>query len=75
MVWLEWIKYISWFYYGYSALLVNQWSGVTDISCNGTVPLSDTMSSELKPVCISTGEQVLANYSIDQVTYTVCPKK
>merc|ERR1719445_63730 len=31
--WLSWIKYISWFHYGYSALVINQWSGVTNITC------------------------------------------
>lgn len=40
-VYLNWMKYLSWFMYSNEALLINQWDGVTDIeySCqypNGT---------------------------------------
>ncbi|XP_054160067.1 protein white-like [Oppia nitens] len=28
---LIWIKYISWFYYGYESLVINQWDGVDNI--------------------------------------------
>ena len=31
--WLVWVKYLSWFQYGFSALMINQWTGVTDITC------------------------------------------
>ena len=30
-VWLEWLKYLSWFMYSNEALLINQWKGVDDI--------------------------------------------
>ena len=30
-VWLEWLKYFSWFMYTNEALLINQWKGVDDI--------------------------------------------
>ena len=30
-VYLEWLKYLSWFMYSNEALLVNQWEGVTGI--------------------------------------------
>ena len=31
--WLNWIKYISWFYYGNEASIINQWSDVKDLPC------------------------------------------
>lgn len=39
----EWLSYLSWFRYGNEALLINQWTGVTDIICtrsNTTCPSS-----------------------------------
>ncbi|XP_049807634.1 protein white-like [Schistocerca nitens] len=39
----EWLSYLSWFKYGNEALLINQWSGVEEISCtraNSTCPSS-----------------------------------
>ena len=30
-IWLEWLKYLSWFMYTNEALLINQWKGVDDI--------------------------------------------
>ena len=30
-IYLSWFKYLSWWYYGNEALLVNQWKGVDDI--------------------------------------------
>ena len=30
-VWLEWLKYLSWFMYSNEAMLINQWKGVEDI--------------------------------------------
>ena len=34
-VYLDWIRYISWFYYGNEALTINQWRGITftDAAC------------------------------------------
>ena len=56
-VWLSWIRYISWFYYGYSALMINQWDGVQDIACQ----------SNSTEACIRTGEDVLRQLNIDEV--------
>lgn len=39
----EWLSYLSWFRYGNEALLINQWSDVTEIMCtrsNTTCPTS-----------------------------------
>ena len=60
-MWLSWIRYISWFYYGYSALMINQWDGVQDIACQ----------SNSTEACIRTGEDVLRQLNIDEVRYWV----
>ena len=62
-VWLSWIKFVSWFYYGYSALMINQWAGVEDISCDIQEIGNQTLAS-----CIRTGEDVLDKFAIDQVS-------
>jgi len=65
-IWLDWIKYISWFFYSYEALVINQWSGVTNITCdemmtdinlNLNVSSPDLQSPETS--CIRTGSEVL----------------
>ena len=56
-VWLSWIRYISWFYYGYSALMINQWDGVESIACQ----------SNSTAACIKTGQDVLKQFKIDEV--------
>ena len=61
--WLDWIKYISWFFYSYEALVINQWSGVANISCNG-VSTNVTQESNLiidSEFCIKTGSDVFFN--------------
>ena len=55
--WLSWIRYISWFYYGYSALMINQWSGVQHIACQ----------SNSTSACVKTGREVLETLNIDEV--------
>ena len=41
-VYLSWIKYISWFHYGFESLAVNQWTGITGISCRHSKYQVDT---------------------------------
>ncbi|CAF3330834.1 unnamed protein product [Rotaria socialis] len=48
--WLNWIKYISWFYYGNEALIINQWADVDYLPCN--------MQSPNLP-CYHNGDEVL----------------
>ena len=83
--WLSWIKYISWFHYGYSALVINQWSGVTNITCPQDAAASDIRDdlftedlftedggnngSLSGQPCIATGEGVLKMQDIDPVRY------
>ena len=40
-IWLEWLKYLSWFMYTNEALLINQWKGVDDIKVS--IPLSSLL--------------------------------
>ena len=46
-VWLEWLKYLSWFMYSNEAMLINQWKGVDDIKV-GDLVIQKLFS--LKPV-------------------------
>ena len=32
-MYLVWIKYVSWFHYGFEAFSINQWFDITNISC------------------------------------------
>jgi len=57
-VWLSWLKYLSWFLYGFEGLLINQWSGVENISCPSEV------NSNLP--CLTTGEQVLDTLAFEK---------
>ena len=54
------MKFISWFYYGYSALMINQWAGVEDIACQAD-------PAQALGSCITTGNGVLDKLAIDQV--------
>ncbi|CAG2101407.1 unnamed protein product [Medioppia subpectinata] len=61
LVWIGWIKYISWFYYGNEALIINQWRGIDHIDCeyevvNGTV---------LRP-CTPNGAVVIQMLNFDE---------
>jgi hypothetical protein len=33
-VYFEWLKWLSWFLYGYESLAINQWEGVDSITCS-----------------------------------------
>ncbi|PRD31490.1 UNVERIFIED_CONTAM: w [Trichonephila clavipes] len=48
-----WLKYISMFYYGNEALLINQWAPVTNLTC----PSSS---------CMPDGKAVLANFHFNE---------
>ena len=60
-MYIDWIKYLTWFKYGNAALMINQWTGVGDIDC--PVPANDTSVP-----CIRTGEQVLVKFGFDEET-------
>ena len=60
-VYLEWLKYLSWFMYSNEALLINQWVGVEDIKykCQPPAPEDCTISV--------TGEFVLEKLHFSKV--------
>ncbi|CAG2162948.1 unnamed protein product, partial [Oppiella nova] len=57
--WLSWMKYISWFYYGFEALVINEWKGVKISDCR---PVSCNANSIPDPSCISSGDQVISQF-------------
>lgn len=40
-IWLIWLKYLSWFLYGFEALVINQWADIENIAC----PAQDMLES------------------------------
>jgi hypothetical protein len=76
--WLDWIKYISWFFYSYEALVINQWSGVANISCDDlTTNIVENIAihSDTEPdkMCIRTGLEVLdsLNFNEDDFVFDI----
>ena len=57
--WLIWLKYLSWFLYGNEALAINQWDGISNITCNAS-----------NGTCIDTGDKVLLNLGFEKVSHT-----
>jgi hypothetical protein len=55
-VYFIWIKYISWLNYANEIILLNQWDGVTNITCG-----SNSAS------CFKTGEEVLKFSGVKEV--------
>jgi len=65
--WLDWIKYFSWFFYSYEALVINQWSGVTNITCSNAFSTNETLSgNNAEEGCLRTGEEVLASLNFKE---------
>ena len=70
-------RYISWFYYGFSALLINQWAGVKGIKCEAEKMMAEVMTNMTDTEslnktmtgasCITTGDQVLEIRGFDKV--------
>lgn len=56
-----WVKYLSWFNYGNEALMINQWQGVSNLTCTGV------------KTCFADGESILAHlgYSQDDLWWDV----
>ncbi|CAG0919857.1 unnamed protein product [Notodromas monacha] len=60
-VYFEWLKWLSWFLYGYESLAVNQWSNVGSISCSAHNNATGT--------CLfQDGPSVLSYYNFDPVS-------
>ncbi|ROT66058.1 putative protein white [Penaeus vannamei] len=60
-VYMIWVKYLSWFNYGNEALMINQWQGVSNLTCTGV------------KTCFADGESILAHlgYSQDDLWWDV----
>lgn len=59
---LTWCKYISWFYFAYESVLINQWRDIDNITCpqlsfNSTQPLGN---------CLMSGQDVIDLYDFDR---------
>ncbi|XP_065840254.1 protein white-like [Oscarella lobularis] len=54
-VYLEWIQFISWFFYGFETLMVNEWTDSPQLSC-GTNNAG----------CLQNGTQVLDFFGLDE---------
>ncbi|XP_045473415.1 protein white-like isoform X2 [Harmonia axyridis] len=52
---LTWLADFSWFKYGNAALLINQWTNVSNITCNSN-----------SPTCLENGEIILESLGIEQ---------
>ena len=55
--WLIWLNYLSWFKYSNELLNVNQWTGVTNITCSGSSGRQ----------CFTTGAQILTSLQFSEV--------
>ena len=65
--WMGWIKYLSWFLYSYEALIINQWSGVTNISCmDVTIPTALDNSTDR---CLRSGMEVLEELNFQEENF------
>ena len=64
-IYLDWMRYLSWFMYANEALSINQWRGVTfnDTVCNIN-PLDGT---EICSGQVFTGEQILKDFQFYEV--------
>eukprot|EP00092_Neocalanus_flemingeri_P034993 GFUD01038077.1.p1 GENE.GFUD01038077.1~~GFUD01038077.1.p1 ORF type:complete len:636 (+),score=147.35 GFUD01038077.1:90-1997(+) len=65
--WLEWMKYLSWFYYSYEALVINQWSGVTNISCSDVITTTSNNTGTER--CLRTGLEVLEQLNFQEENF------
>lgn len=63
-VYLEWIKYLSWFLYSNELLVVNQWKDVEITDCDLGAVLNGTAAP-----CFPSGNEVIKKYGFDEVRY------
>ncbi|KAI6242749.1 hypothetical protein M3Y99_00181500 [Aphelenchoides fujianensis] len=55
--WIRWIQYLSWFRFGYEALIVNEWQHYATIDCH---PNHDNA------VCEGSGHEVIKNLNFEE---------
>ena len=54
-MYIIWMKYISWYYYGNEALMINQWKDVEKIECGDSL------------LCPPNGDAAIAILNFDKV--------
>ncbi|CAG2102282.1 unnamed protein product [Medioppia subpectinata] len=68
--WLSWFKYISWFYYGFASLIINQWRHLKLTDCPAfpsTPPAINGTAGQYMPIkCISDGLDIIHSLSFDE---------
>jgi len=62
-IYFIWFKYISWFYYGNEALVINQWRNVHDIGCPYNITDSNFGNATS---CIREGKKVIENLNFNE---------
>eukprot|EP00092_Neocalanus_flemingeri_P039888 GFUD01043444.1.p1 GENE.GFUD01043444.1~~GFUD01043444.1.p1 ORF type:complete len:655 (-),score=143.96 GFUD01043444.1:27-1697(-) len=60
-IYLEWMKYFSWFMYSNEALLINQWDGIDNICPSNTAEVGN---------CTMTGDMVLDGLAFNKDNFT-----
>ncbi|CAH3142936.1 unnamed protein product [Porites evermanni] len=70
-VYFIWLKYISWFMYGFEALIINQWKGYGSIPCTTETTIAPTLSPANSTsagngaFCIPNGDAAIAFQGFD----------
>ncbi|XP_073236643.1 protein white-like [Porites lutea] len=70
-VYFIWLKYISWFMYGFEALIINQWKGYGSIPCTTETTIAPTLSPTNSTsagngaFCIPNGDAAIAFQGFD----------
>lgn len=72
-VYFIWIRYISWFFYGFEDLVLNQWDGITNITCpdrNATDRnATDWNATDVNvniSLCVTDGDEVIERLGFDK---------
>ncbi|CAG2103024.1 unnamed protein product [Medioppia subpectinata] len=73
-VYFIWFKYMSWFYYGNEALVINQWRNIHHIHCpsdNSTLEMANyTTATATTGHCIRTGREVIETLHFSENRFT-----
>lgn len=57
--WLRWVQYLSWWNYGFEAMVVNQWDNYGNITCK-------FQKNRTHPPCIYNGDQAIDARGLDK---------
>ena len=71
--WLVWLKYLSWFQYAFSALTINQWSDITNITCPLPASEESVLQSTLPSMFDNENFTVATVFGSENYTLPVAP--